>query len=164
MLLLCLSLCSQFMLSMFSRIHFSPVCEFLVIPCNYSLRKRSFEVVSLQTLTSVHHHRSSLVDYFSTSSCPQTDTDQLYNPQYSLRTLTYGSKQASSQSSFQKQVQSCCHHVFIPYQRRVGEPFLKDRSFRSEQWLNISRFLRKTSQGSTELVRKYCLEYSSDLH
>ena len=42
------------------------------------------------------------------------------------------------------------------------ENSLKDRSFRLEQWLNIIRFLRKTSQGSTKLVRKYYQEYSSD--
>ena len=40
-------------------------------------------------------------------------------------------------------------------------PYEKDRSFRSEQWWNIFRFLRKTSQGSANLVRKFCQEYSS---
>ena len=44
------------------------------------------------------------------------------------------------------------------------ENHLKDRTFRSEQWLNISRFLQETWQGSTNLVRKSCQEYSSHVH
>ena len=32
------------------------------------------------------------------------------------------------------------------------------------QWLNIIRFLHETSQGSTNLPRKFYLEYSSDMH
>ena len=39
--------------------------------------------------------------------------------------------------------------------------FVKARPFRLVQWLNIIRFLRETSQGSTNLVRKFYLEYSS---
>ena len=51
-----------------------------------------------------------------------------------------------------------------PYERRFGEYHLKVRSFRSEQWLNVIRFLRKTSQGSINLVRKSYPEHSSDIH
>ena len=42
------------------------------------------------------------------------------------------------------------------------ENHLKDRSFRLVQQLNIFRFLLKTSQGSTNLVRKSYQECSSD--
>ena len=53
--------------------------------------------------------------FFSSSVCPQLDTDQLYNTQWVLHALTFGSKQAVSQvisfAIFQKQVQSHCHLV-----------------------------------------------------
>ena len=41
------------------------------------------------------------------------------------------------------------------------ESHLKDRSFRSDQWLIIIRFLSKTTQDSTNVVRKSCQECSS---
>ena len=48
-MLLCLSFCFVSLIqssSVFPRIHFSPVCEFLVIPCNYShCENGSFEVL-----------------------------------------------------------------------------------------------------------------------
>ena len=37
------------------------------------------------------------------------------------------------------------------------------QSFRLVQWLNIIRFLQETSQGTTNLVRKFYFEYSSDM-
>ena len=43
------------------------------------------------------------------------------------------------------------------------ENHLKARRFLSVQWLNTIRFLRQTSQGSTNLVRMFFLEYSSDM-
>ena len=42
------------------------------------------------------------------------------------------------------------------------ENHLKALSFRLAQWLNIILFLRRTSQGSINLVRKFYLEYASD--
>ena len=44
-----------------------------------------------------------------------------------------------------------------------SENHLKAQSFRLVQWLNTIRFLEETSQGSTNLVRKFYLEYSSDM-
>ena len=53
-MLLCLLFCFVPLIhssSVFPRIHFSPVCEFLVIPCNYShCENGSFEILSLQCL------------------------------------------------------------------------------------------------------------------
>ena len=54
-MLLCLLFCAFVSLiqssSVFPRIHFSPVCDFLVIPCNCShCENGSFEVLSLQNL------------------------------------------------------------------------------------------------------------------
>ena len=49
-----------------------------------------------------------------------------------------------------------------PFERRSGESF-KARSFRLVQWLKIILFLRRTSQGSTTLVRKFYQEYCSDI-
>ena len=43
-----------------------------------------------------------------------------------------------------------------------SENHVKDQWFRLAPWLNTIRFLRKTSQGSTNLVRIVYLEYSSD--
>ena len=43
-----------------------------------------------------------------------------------------------------------------------SENHLKAQSFRLVQWLNFIRFLQETRQGSTNLVRKFYLEYSSD--
>ena len=40
------------------------------------------------------------------------------------------------------------------YERRIGEP-LKGRPFRLVQWLNVIRHLHETSQGSTNLARKF---------
>ena len=45
-----------------------------------------------------------------------------------------------------------------------SENHVKARLFRWVPWLNIILFLRRTSQGSTNLVRKFHLEYSSDVH
>ena len=45
----------------------------------------------------------------------------------------------------------------------VSENHLMARSFRLAQWLNIIPSLRRTSQGSTKMVRKFYLEYSSDM-
>ena len=51
-----------------------------------------------------------------------------------------------------------------PCARRIGEPtILTAQSFRVVQWLNTIRFLQETSQGSSNLVRKFYLEYSSDM-
>ena len=53
-------------------------------------------------------------------------------------------------------------------QRMKGdsENHSKARSYRSVLWLNIIRFLKKKKkrQGSTNLVRKSCQKYSSDMH
>ena len=43
------------------------------------------------------------------------------------------------------------------------ENLSKDQSFRLAPWLNIILSLRKTSQGSINLVRKFCLKCSSDI-
>ena len=52
--------------------------------------------------------------FFSPSSAfPQTDTAQLHNTQPDFRAPPSGSKQAFSQSCFQKQVQSYCHLALI---------------------------------------------------
>ena len=40
----------------------------------------------------------------------------------------------------------------------------KDQRFLLGQWLNINRFLHEASQGSTNLARKFYLEYSSEKH
>ena len=40
---------------------------------------------------------------------------------------------------------------------------LKRRDSFSRQWLNITRFLHETSEGFTNLARKFCQEYSSDM-
>ena len=40
----------------------------------------------------------------------------------------------------------------------------KARSYHVVQWLEIIRLLRNISRGSTNLVRKCCLEDSSDMH
>ena len=44
------------------------------------------------------------------------------------------------------------------------ENHLEARSFRLAQWSTIILFLRTTSRGSTNLVRKFYLECSSDMH
>ena len=49
-----------------------------------------------------------------------------------------------------------------PYERRFGEPYLKDRSFRLVYWLSIALFLRKTSQESISLERKSYLDCPLD--
>ena len=49
-----------------------------------------------------------------------------------------------------------------PSERRFGEPFLKDQSFRLVHWLNITLFLRRTSQESINLGRKSYLDGSLD--
>ena len=49
-----------------------------------------------------------------------------------------------------------------PNERRFGQPFLKDRSFRLVHWLSITLFLRKTSQESINLERKSYMDCSSD--
>ena len=46
----------------------------------------------------------------------------------------------------------------------VSENHLKARFFRLVQRLNITLFLRRTSHGSTNLVRQFYLEYSSDTY
>ena len=45
-----------------------------------------------------------------------------------------------------------------------SEIHLQAPLFRLVQWLSIIRFLRMTSQGSTNLVRKFYLEYALDMH
>ena len=45
-----------------------------------------------------------------------------------------------------------------------SENYFKVRSFRLVRWSDIIRFLLKTSRGSTNLVRKFWQEYSSDIH
>ena len=49
-----------------------------------------------------------------------------------------------------------------PYERRFWITFLKDQSFRLVHWLSISLSLRKTSQESINLERKYYLDCSLD--
>ena len=44
-------------------------------------------------------------------------------------------------------------------ERRIGEPNRKAWLFRLVQWLFFIRFLRRTSQGSTNLVRQFYQEY-----
>ena len=48
------------------------------------------------------------------------------------------------------------------YERRFGEPVLKDQSFRLVHWLSITLFLRKTSQESIDLEGKFDLDCSLD--
>ena len=63
-----------------------------------------------------------------------------------------------------------CEMLKISWQ--IGEHSMRDDSenhskaqwFRSEQWSNNFRFLRNTSQGSTNWVRKSCQECFSDMH
>ena len=50
-----------------------------------------------------------------------------------------------------------------PYERLFGEP-LKGSIIPFGAMVEIIRFLLGTSQGSTNLVRKFDLEYSSDMH
>ena len=50
-----------------------------------------------------------------------------------------------------------------PYARRLGNLF-KDLLFHLVHWLSITLKLRRTSQGSINLERKSCLEFSSDAH
>ena len=50
-----------------------------------------------------------------------------------------------------------------PHERRFGEPFRGPVNL-LWQWLNIIRLLHETSQGFTNLARKFCREYSSDMH
>ena len=47
--------------------------------------------------------------------------------------------------------------------KAIRRTVYKAQSFRLVQWLNTIRFLQETSQGSTNLVRKFYLEYSSDM-
>ena len=52
-----------------------------------------------------------------------------------------------------------------PYERRFGEPFEKARSFRWVHWLNIIRFLLRTSQGSTQFgegPERACVQTPTD--
>ena len=44
------------------------------------------------------------------------------------------------------------------------ENHFKARSFRLAQWLNNIQFMRRTSQGSKNLERKFYLVCSSDIH
>ena len=48
--------------------------------------------------------------------------------------------------------------------RDVLENHVKDRSFRLVHWLSITQKLRKTSQESINLERKFFLDCSSDTH
>ena len=48
-----------------------------------------------------------------------------------------------------------------PYERRFGHPY---KGFRFVYWLSITLFLRRTSQESINLERKFHLDYSSDAH
>ena len=48
-----------------------------------------------------------------------------------------------------------------PYERRFGQPF-KDLLFHLVHWLSITLFLRRTSQESINLERKFYLDCSSD--
>ena len=50
-----------------------------------------------------------------------------------------------------------------PHDRRFGEP-CEGQEIVLVKWLNIFRFLHETSQGFINLARKYCQEYSSDVH
>ena len=58
--------------------------------------------------------------FFPSSACPQTDTAQLDNTQFDSPCTHIWIEQASSQSCFQKQVQSYCHLVII----QSGQPAL----------------------------------------
>ena len=49
-----------------------------------------------------------------------------------------------------------------PYERRFGQPFLKDRLFHLVHWLSITLKLRRISQESINLERKSYLDCSSD--
>ena len=52
----------------------------------------------------------------------------------------------------------------IPYESRFGEPFKGPVIPFGAMVLISSDLLQKTGQGSTNLVRKFYLEYSSDIH
>ena len=49
-----------------------------------------------------------------------------------------------------------------PYERRFGELFIKDQSFRLVHWLSTTLSLRLTSQESINLERKSYLDCSLD--
>ena len=51
-----------------------------------------------------------------------------------------------------------------PYERRFGDFFFENLSFRLVHWLSITLSLRKTSQESINLERKSYLDCSSDTH
>ena len=63
---------------------------------------------------------------------------------------------------FLRNVQDLLADGKTPNERRFGEP-LKGRVIPFGARLNIIRFLRKTSKDSTNLARKSCQEYSSDV-
>ena len=65
--------------------------------------------------------------------------------------------------SFVRNVQDLQADGNTPYETRM-ENHSNDQSFRLVHWLNIIRFLRRTSHGSTNLARNYQLDCSSDTH
>ena len=51
-----------------------------------------------------------------------------------------------------------------PHERQFGDRFKRPRLLCLVPWLNIILYLRRTSHGSTSLVKKFYQEYSSGMH
>ena len=78
---------------------------------------------------------------------------------------------ANKSSSSRRETKGFCESVQdlladgkTPCERQFGEPFAGPVIPFLVQWSNVIRFLHETSQGTTNLARKFYLENSSDMH